>query len=110
TVAVGSGLNESIKKTSSLSYRKAPMLLFDGHLDLSMNAIEWNRDITKSIDEVRRREAGQTDKVDRGQNVCTFPEMRRGKMGLCIATQIARYVGEGNPLPGWRSSEIAWSI
>jgi membrane dipeptidase len=86
------------------------MLLFDGHLDLSMNAVEWNRDLTKSIDEVRRREAGQTDKVDRGQNVCTFPEMRRGKMGLCIATQIARYVDEKNALPGWKSPEIAWAM
>ena len=36
--------------------------------------------------------------------------MRRGKIGLCIATQIGRYVAEGNPLPGWRSPEIAWSI
>src|SRR5687767_1191820 len=86
------------------------MLLFDGHLDLSMNAEEWKGDLAKSIDGDRRREARQTDKVDRGQNVCTFPEMRRGKIGLCIATQIARYVDEKNPLPGWKSPEIAWAI
>src|SRR5688572_21944418 len=85
------------------------MFLIDGHLDLSMNALEWNRDLTRTKAEVRRREEGQTDKKDRGRGVCTFPEMRRGCIGLCIATQIARYVAEGNPLPGWHAPEIAWA-
>ena len=79
------------------------MLLVDGHLDLSMNALEWNRDLTRSLSEVRRRETGKTDKKDRGRNVCTFEEMQCGEIGLCIATQIARYVAEGNSLPGWHS-------
>src|SRR6476620_4632855 len=85
------------------------MLLVDGHLDLSMNALEWNRDLTRPLDEVRRRENGRTDKKDRSRNVCTLDEMRRGEIGLCIATQIARYVAEGNNLPGWHSPEIAWA-
>jgi membrane dipeptidase len=85
------------------------MLLFDGHLDLSMNAIEWNRDLRLPLADVRRRETGKTDKPDRGRGVCTFPEMRRGHIGLCIATQIARYVAEGNSLPGWHSPEQAWA-
>ena len=85
------------------------MLLFDGHLDLSMNALEWNRDLRRSLAEVRRREVGKTDKPDRGLGVCTFPEMRRGEIGLCIATQIARFVAEGNNLPGWHSPEQAWA-
>lgn len=85
------------------------MLLFDGHLDLSMNALEWNRDLRRPLAEVRRREAGKTDKPDRERGVCTFPEMRRGQIGLCIATQIARYVAEGNSLPGWHSPEQAWA-
>jgi membrane dipeptidase len=86
------------------------MLLIDGHLDLSMNALEWNRDLTRPLAEVRRRETGRTDKKDRGRGVCTFPEMRRGGIGLCIATQIGRYVAEDNPLPGWHSPEIAWAM
>lgn len=85
------------------------MLLFDAHLDLSMNAIEWNRDLTRSLAEVRRREAGMTDKIDRGKGVCTFDEMRRGSIGICVATQIARYVSEDNQMPGWNSPDIAWS-
>jgi membrane dipeptidase len=85
------------------------MLLFDGHLDLSMNALEWNRDLRRPLAEVRRREEGKTDKPDRGRGVCTFAEMRRGHIGLCIATQIARFVAEGNSLPGWHSPEQAWA-
>ena len=86
------------------------MLIFDAHLDLSMNALEWNRDLTRPLAEVRRREEGKSDKVDRGRGVCTFPEMRRGQIGLCIATQIARYVAPDNPLPGWHAPEIAWAM
>ncbi len=86
------------------------MLIFDGHLDLAMNAIEWNRDYTRPLADVRQREQGLTDKRDRGQNVLTLDEMRRGQIGVCIATQIARYVAPDNPLPGWNSPEIAWAV
>jgi membrane dipeptidase len=85
------------------------MLIFDAHLDLSMNALEWNRDLTRPLEEVRRREAGRTDKPDRTRGTVTFPEMRRGQVGLCVATLIARYVAPDNPLPGWHSPEIAWA-
>jgi len=86
------------------------MFTFDCHLDLSMNAMEWNRDLTRPIDEIRRREKGLKDRKDRGNGVVCFPEMRRGKVGICVATQIARYVKETNPFPGWHSPEIAWSM
>ena len=85
------------------------MLIFDAHLDLSMNALEWNRDLTKSVHEIREREAGRTDKVDRGTGTVALPDMRRGKIGICVATQIGRYVDKKNPLPGWHSPEIAWA-
>ena len=85
------------------------MLILDAHLDLSMNALEWNRDLTRPLDEIRQRELGQTDKIDRGKGVVSFPEMRRGGIGLCVATLIARYVKTKNPLPGWHSPEQAWA-
>ena len=85
------------------------MLIFDAHLDLSMNALEWNRDLTRPISELRQREKNLTDKPDRGKGTVSFPEMRRGGIGLCVATQIARYVKQGNPLPGWHSPEQAWA-
>ncbi len=85
------------------------MLIFDAHLDLSMNALEWNRDLTRSIEEIRARERGQTDKPDRGNNTVSLGEMRRGRVGICVATLIARYVKPGHPLPGNHSPEIAWA-
>ena len=66
------------------------MLIFDAHLDISMNAVEWNRDLTDTLKNVREREAGKMDYVDRGKGVLTLEEMRRGEIGVCIATQIGR--------------------
>jgi membrane dipeptidase len=85
------------------------MLIFDAHLDLAMNALEWNRDLTRPIEEIRRRDADFTDKPDRGKGTVCLPEMRRGGVGLCVATQIARYVKPKNILPGWHSPEQAWA-
>lgn len=85
------------------------MFTIDAHLDLSMNAMEWNRDLRKSIQEIREREHGMTDKPDRGNGVVCFPEIRKGNIGLVVATQIARYVARDNPLPGWHSPEQAWA-
>jgi membrane dipeptidase len=75
-----------------------------------MNAIEWNRDLRKSVAEIREREKNMRDKPDRGNNTVSLPELRNGKIGLVVATQIARYVAPGNELPGYHSPEIAWGI
>ena len=85
------------------------MLLFDAHLDLAMNALEWNRDLRLPLAEIRRREQGRTDKPDRERGTISFPEMRRAKIGLCVATLIARYVKPESKLPGWHSPEQAWA-
>ncbi len=85
------------------------MFTIDAHLDLSMNAIDWNRDIRCSIDDIRQREKGMTDKADRGNGTVSLPELRKANIGLVVATQIARYVAPGNPLPGWHSPQQAWA-
>jgi membrane dipeptidase len=85
------------------------MFIIDAHLDLSMNALEWNRDLRRPIEEINRREKGLKDKPDRGNATVCLPELRKGNIGLVVATQIARFVDEGNPLPGWHSPEQAWA-
>src|SRR6186997_2652646 len=85
------------------------MFTIDAHLDLSMNAMEWNRDLRESVFDIRERENGLTDKPDRGNSTVSFSELRKGEVGLVVATQIARYVAPGNPLPGWHSPEQAWA-
>jgi len=94
------------------------MFLFDAHLDLGMNALEWNRDLAQPVATIRAAEEGFTDKVDRGKNTVALPDMRRGRVGMCVATMLARYTRPGeqlpgwpkNLVPGWRSPEIAWAI
>ena len=85
------------------------MFIIDAHLDLAMNAMEWNRDLRKPVKEINEREKGMTDKPDRGNATVSLPELRRGNIGLVVATQIARYIAPDNFLPGWHSAEQAWA-
>ncbi len=85
------------------------MFIVDAHLDLSMNALEWNRDLRSSIQEINAREKGLNDKPDRGLATVSLEELRKGNIGLVVATQIARYVDRNSTLPGWNSPEQAWA-
>lgn len=85
------------------------MLIIDAHLDLAMNAMEWNRDLRQPVFDIRKREKGLNDKPDRSKGTVALPELRKGNIGLVVATQIARYVEPGNPLPGWHSPQQAWA-
>ncbi|MHC4627689.1 MAG: dipeptidase [Planctomycetota bacterium] len=84
-------------------------LILDAHLDLSMNAMEWNRDLRWSVEDIRLSEIGMDDKPDRGKNTVSLPALREGNIGIIVATQIARYVKPGSSIPGWNSQQQAWS-
>lgn len=85
------------------------MFTIDAHLDLSMNALEWNRDLREPVEKIRERERGKTDKPDRAKGTVSLPALRHGNIGLVVATQIGRYVAPENPLPGWFSPQQAWA-
>ncbi|RQO70391.1 peptidase M19 [Pedobacter sp. KBW06] len=85
------------------------MFIIDAHLDLSMNAMEWNRDLRLPVQAIRAVEKGMTDKPDRERSTVSFPELRKGNIGIVVATQIARYVKPGSVIPGWNSPEQAWA-
>lgn len=85
-------------------------LIIDAHLDLAMNALEWNRDLSKSLTEVRGRELHMKDKPDRGKGTVCLPELRKGKVGLVVATQISRVSQPGSTSPGWNSPQQAWAM
>ena len=40
------------------------MFVFDAHLDLAMNAMEWNRDLRLPVAAIREREAHLNDKPE----------------------------------------------
>jgi membrane dipeptidase len=85
------------------------MFIIDAHLDLAMNAMEWNRNLRLPVQDIRRREKGMSDKPDRGNGTVSLPALREGKVGLVVATQIARFVAPDNPMRGWHSPEQAWA-
>jgi membrane dipeptidase len=85
------------------------MFVIDAHLDLSMNAMEWNRDLRKPVIEIRDSEKEMNDKPDRNKGMVSLPELRKGNIGLVVATQIARYSAPDNSLPGWHSPQQAWA-
>ena len=72
------------------------MLLFDAHLDLAWNALDWNRDLTLPVSEIRQHERGMSG-VARGASTVSFPEMRRGEVGISIATLLARALRPTTP-------------
>jgi len=84
--------------------------IVDAHLDLSMNALEWNRDLTRPLNEIRQREMFMKDKPDRGKGTVCLPELRKGRIGLVVATQLARYTPPGSSLAGWNSPQQAWAM
>ncbi|WP_298299842.1 membrane dipeptidase [Hydrotalea sp.] len=85
------------------------MFLVDAHLDLSMNAMEWNRNLRQSVPQIRASETGLTDKPDRGKGTVSLPALRAGYIGLVIGTLIGRVQLPGQTLPGWASPEQAWA-
>lgn len=84
--------------------------IVDAHLDLAMNALEWNRDLSRPLEEIRQREMNMSDKPDRGKGTVCLPELRKGRIGLVIATQLARYTPPGSALAGWNSPQQAWAM
>src|SRR5262245_4450018 len=66
-------------------------LIFDAHLDLAWNALDWNRDLKLPVAEIRQREQAQNmTQKGRGCNTVSFHDLRQGRVGLFIATLLAR--------------------
>ena len=91
-------------------------MIFNAHLDFSLNAIEWNRDLRKSVEEVRKSESHLDDLQGRGNGTVTFPSMREGDIGVCVATQQAvrmkpaAPVGSFNPYDFLRMNFFIWDM
>src|SRR5947209_6661583 len=67
------------------------MLLVDAHLDLAWNALDWNRDLRLPAADIRKREIEQSmNGKGRGVGTVSFPELRRGQVGIFIATLLPR--------------------
>ena len=70
------------------------MLLVDAHLDLAMNAVDWDRNLDLQVEEIRQAEVGLTQ-PGRGNGTTSLPEMRRGEVFLSVVTVISRTARPG---------------
>src|SRR3990170_4280441 len=74
-------------------------LIIDSHLDLALNALGWDRDLTRPLAEINRRESGMTGK-GRARATTSLPEMRRAGVAVCLATVMGRAKPEVCPPEG----------
>jgi len=85
------------------------MIVIDTHLDLSLNALNWNRDLTRPVDEIRRSE-GHLPDFRRGKNTVALPEMRQGEVAICLATILTHANPDGKGYIDFRNQEIACAM
>jgi membrane dipeptidase len=93
------------------------MFTIDAHLDLATNALSLNRDLRKPVHAIREKERflELKDTQDRGNGTVALPELRKGNVGLVVATIISRFSEIGRPIPslnlvGWHSPEQAYAF
>lgn len=89
------------------------MLIFDSHLDLAWNALQWNRDLRQSAHTIRNQERGL--KVTNpgnglGLGTVSLPEMRQGRLALSLATLLVRATGRMVPHMDYLSVAQAYGI
>jgi membrane dipeptidase len=68
--------------------------IIDAHLDLSWNAMSYDRDQLLPVAELRRLEQKMTG-PSRGRCTVSLPAMREGAIGVCLATLLCRAMPEG---------------
>ena len=88
------------------------MLIIDSHLDLAWNALGWNRDLGITAHETRVVEAPLADQGHgRAMGTVSLPDLRRGQIGICVATFLARRNPRGNYVNlDFRTQEIACAV
>lgn len=84
------------------------MLIFDAHLDMAWNALEWNRDLMLPAADIRRFEKQFTGIVP-GDCTVSWTELKRGNVGLTISTLLPRLHRKDSALTFYQSREAAYA-
>lgn len=85
------------------------MLIIDAHLDLSWNALGWNRNLLDSAYTIRAEE-GRIPGKGRALNTVALPEMRQGRIAVSFATMLARSTGNAVPHLDFGSQAQAYGV
>ncbi len=83
--------------------------MIDAHLDLALNALNYNRDLFLSVPKLREVEKGFTDIKGRGRGTVTFPELKRCRVPVCVATLLARSGPDAGTRWGFKRGDIDYA-
>lgn len=84
------------------------MLIFDAHLDLAWNAVEWNRNLEWTVAQIREFE-NNFDGIIPGDCTVSLPELKRGGIGIVIATLLPRLHRKHKELTFYQGRESAYA-
>ena len=85
-----------------------PRLIFDAHLDMAWNALDWNRNLELPLAGIRQFES-QFDGIIPGENTVSWYEMKRSRIGMSICTLLPRLHRKHRPLSHFQSPEAAYA-
>jgi membrane dipeptidase len=83
------------------------MLIFDAHLDMAWNALEWNRNLDLPVAKIREFEK-QFEGIVPGANTVSWEALRKGRVGITISTLLPRLHRENAALTHYQSREAAY--
>jgi membrane dipeptidase len=87
------------------------MWIFDAHLDLALNGVDWNRDLRQSVDDIRAQETALAmSEKGRRNNTLSFPELRASKVAVCLTTLLARQEQPIDHSFGWTSPHTCYAM
>ncbi len=85
------------------------MLIFDAHLDMAWNALEYNRNLEWPVSKIREFEK-QFDGAYPGANTVSWEALRDGGVGITISTLLPRLHRRHGVLTHFQSRESAYAI
>jgi membrane dipeptidase len=87
------------------------VLIFDSHLDIALNGVDWNRDMRMEVSAIRAQERLlNMTAPGRQTNTTSFPELRRGEVGVGVATLLARQERLLDHPFGWTTYEACYAV
>jgi len=87
------------------------VLIFDAHLDLALNGVDWNRDLRQTVADIRSQERLlRMPELGRGNGTVSFPELSRAEVRVGIATVLARQEQSIDHSFGYTTPEACYAI
>lgn len=87
------------------------MNIFDAHLDLGLNGVDWNRDLRQSVDDIRAQETAlKMTTAGRQTNTLSLPELRKSGVSTCLATLLARQEQQIDHPMGWTTPHACYAM